>query len=77
MKPTTAALTTKILVITLIAAGSNARGEQTLCDYNKCSSDPNKTTMPPAPAHGNNAQKQDEDCEVRTTILDGNIKICL
>ena len=77
MKPASAALMINGLAITLIAIGNHAKAMQIQCDDQKCSADPNTTTMSPAPTHPNNVQEQEENCEVRTTLLDGNIRVCL
>lgn len=77
MKPTSAALMINGLAIALIATGNHAKAIHIQCDGQKCSTDPNTTTMSPAQTNPNNAQEREENCEVKTTLLDGNIRVCL
>ena len=77
MKPTSAALMINGLAIALMAIGNHAKAIHIQCDDQKCSADPNTTTMSPAQTNLNNGQERDENCEVKTTLLDGNIRVCL
>jgi len=77
MKPATAALMINSLAITLMTTGNHAKAVQIQCEHNKGIADPNTTTLPTTPTHPNSAQEEEDNCAIRTTLLNGNIRVCL